>query len=173
MQSLSPTSCIHIYRWMICCNHKLTHHVVTSCVLVGHGFNFTPYLAHVVYLVHGCLPPAVINTCWSAGVHVLVGYTLPEDGRCWILVYPVLVRTTLLSAGTAVLAWNCSCFCCFRSWHVILSISVLGLHSKFANYLWVCCDDNAVIIFVLFFTSHFMILVHYSRSVGKHSRFCV
>jgi len=34
---------------------------------------------------------------------------------------------------------------------VILSISVLGLHSKFANYLGVGCDDNAVIIFALFF----------------------
>lgn len=152
MQPLSPTSCMHIYRWMVCCNRKLIHCVVTSRVLVGRGFNFTPYLAHVVYLVHGCLPPAVINTCWSTGVHVLVGCTLPEDGRCWILVYPVLVCTTLLSAGTAVLAWNCSRFCCFRSWHVILSISVLRLHSKFANYLGVGCDDNAVIIFVLFFS---------------------
>jgi len=52
---------------------------------------------------------------------------------------------------------------------VVLSISVLRLHSKFANYLGVGCDDNAVIIFVLFFTSHFMILVRYSRGVGKHS----
>lgn len=30
--------------------------------------------------------------------------------------------------------------------------SVLRLHSKFANYLGVGCDDNAVIIFVLFFS---------------------